>query len=213
MRTGPVLAVGIAAAAALAAGRAAARAGRAAEATTEECLRALPGDDLVPGARLVIDRATTLPAPPDHVWPWLVQLGKQRGGWYLPAWLETVVPADRRALRAVDPALQGLAPGDVIPDWGGPDATFEVVTVDPPRALVHRSERPRPGREPLVLSWALVLSPLPGHRSRLHLRLRINRVGRRAPALVAAMARLVDGATVVPMFAGLGERLTPRARK
>jgi hypothetical protein len=186
--------------------RAATRRGRASGVTSAERDRPLPGDDLVPGARVVIDRATTLPAPPEQVWPWIVQLGKLRGGWYLPAWLETAVPAARRGLRVIDPRWQGLAPGDVIPDWGGADATFEVVVLEAPRALVHRSTRPRPGRDPLELSWALVLTPQ-GRRTRLHLRLRINSVGRRAPALVATLAGLVDEVTVRPMFAGLAERL------
>jgi uncharacterized protein YndB with AHSA1/START domain len=158
-----------------------------------------------------MDRATTLPAPPEQVWPWLVQLGKQRAGWYLPARLETLVPPRRRGLRTIDPRWQGLAPGDVIPDWGGADAQFEVVTVDPPHALVHRSTRPRPGREPLELSWALVLTAAPPDRTRLHLRLRINALGRRAPALVTTVGGLIDEATVRPMFAGLAERVaTPR---
>lgn len=187
--------------------RAAARLARASGVTAAERARPLPGDDVVPGAQVVIDRASTLPAPPADVWPWLVQLGKQRGGWYLPAWLETVVPPARRGVRTIEPRWQNLAPGDVIPDWGGSDATFHVVTVDPPHALVHRSTRPRRDREPLELSWALVLTPA-GAGSRLHVRLRVSSMGRRAPALVATVAGLIDEATVRPMFAGLAERLS-----
>ena len=60
------------------------RAGRRSGVTRAELDRALPGDDLVPGARVLMDRAATLPAPPELVWPWLVQLGRERAGWYLP---------------------------------------------------------------------------------------------------------------------------------
>ena len=176
--------------------------------TAAERSRALPGDELVPDARLALDRATTLPAPAERVWPWLVQLGKGRGGWYLPRNLELLVPPARRGLRRLDPRWQRLAVGDVIPDWGGPAATFEVVTLDPLRALVHRSRRPRRGGPPMEISWALVLDPLDGDRCRLQLRLRIDRVGRRALALVAGAADLVDGATVRPLFAGLAERVS-----
>lgn len=191
----------------VAVGRAAVRVGRQSGVTPAERALPLPGDDVVRGARVVIDRATTLPAPPERVWPWLVQLGKRRAGWYLPASLETLVPRARRGIRRIDPRWQGLAPGDVIPDWGGADATFEVVTVDPPRAIVHRSTRERQGREPLELSWALVLSPLPDGHTRLHLRLRISSLGLRAPQLVATLGGLIDEATVRPMFAGLRERV------
>ncbi|MBN9100154.1 MULTISPECIES: SRPBCC family protein [unclassified Pseudonocardia] len=183
------------------------RVGRRTGVTDDELAAVLPGDDVVPGARVVMDRATTLPAPPEQVWPWLVQLGKQRSGWYLPAWLETAIPWARRGIRTIDPRWQGLTVGDVIPDWGGADATFEVVVLDAPRALVHRSTRPRRHGGTLQVSWALVLTPVPGGRTRLHLRLRISELGHRAPALITAVGGLMDEATVRPMFAGLRERL------
>jgi len=177
-------------------------------ATDAEVAAALPGDDLVPGARVVMDRATTLPADPATVWPWIVQLGRRRAGWYFPAWVEALIPRERRGLRRIDARWQGLAPGDVVPDWGGPDAAFEVVTLERPRALVYRREDARPGREPMRVSWALVLTAPPGGGTRLHLRLRINSLGRRAPALVTTFGGLMDLATVEPMFTGLRERLT-----
>ena len=71
--------------------------------TAAERFRVLPGDELVPDARLGLDRATTLPAPVERVWPWLVQLGKGRDGWYLPRSLELLVPPARRGLRRLDP--------------------------------------------------------------------------------------------------------------
>ena len=43
-----------------------------------------------------MDRAFSLPAPPEVVWPWLVQLGKGRAGWYLPRWVERIIPPSRR---------------------------------------------------------------------------------------------------------------------
>ena len=57
------------------------------------------------------------------------------------------------------------------------------------------------------MSWALVLTPVPGSRTRLHLRLRISELGHRAPALITTVGGLMDEATVRPMFAGLRERL------
>jgi len=159
----------------------------------------------VPDARVVIDRATTLQAPPERVWPWIVQLGKRRAGWYFPTWIEAVLPRDRRGLRYIEPRWQGLAVGDVIPDWGGPAATFEVVTLDAPRALVYRSTRGASDR-PIRMSWAPVLTPAAAG-TRLHLRLRISALSRRAPKLVTTFAGLIDEATVAPLFAGLAERL------
>src|SRR6476659_5401480 len=85
--------------------------------TPAERMARLPGDELV-HADVQLDRAFTLPAPPAEVWPWLVQLGKGRAGWYLPRSAERFVPPSRRAVRRVVPELQHLAVGETIPDWG-----------------------------------------------------------------------------------------------
>lgn len=169
-------------------------------ATQAETHRQLVGDRLVPDANVVMDRAFTLAAPPTAVWPWLVQLGKRRAGWYLPRSVERVVPAGGRALRRVDPALQGLAVGDVIPDWGGADATFEVAVLESPEAIVHVSTRGR-----VRLSWAIVLSATDGG-TRVHLRLRLGGVRRERLARIGG--GLFDWLTILGLAAGLRERVT-----
>src|ERR1700744_5472812 len=79
-----------------------------------------PGDSLVHPAGVVMDRAFTAPAPPERVWPWLLQLGKQGAGWCLPARAERFLPRSRRAARVINPAWLGLRPRDVIPGYGRP---------------------------------------------------------------------------------------------
>lgn len=110
-----------------------------------------------------------------------------------------VIPPDRRALRTVDPSLQHLQPGDVIDDWGGRDATFEVVRHDPPEVLVHRSTRGR-----TQVSWAIMLRPRRGG-TRVHLRLRLGPV--RHERLVELGGGLVDLLTISALAAGLRERV------
>jgi hypothetical protein len=188
--------------------------------TAADLLAPLPGDELVPRPDFVVDRAMGLPAPPAAVWPWLVQLGKGRAWWYLPAWAERFVWAeDKRGARRIVPELQALAVGDAVPDWGPGDPVFRVAVLDPPHALVYHSLRqrsnqwrwPQPDtpRPPdcLELSWALVLAPLPGGRARLHVRLRAAGVGRAKP-LIELGGGLIDYVTIVLLFCGLGERLT-----
>src|SRR5512139_3909473 len=51
-------------------------------ATDEEAGRPLPGDGVVCGRAYVATRAITIDAPPEDVWPWIVQMGSGRGGWY-----------------------------------------------------------------------------------------------------------------------------------
>ena len=173
-----------------------------------------PGDELVDPADVVMDRAFTVPGPPAQVWPWLVQLGKQRAGWYLPGRAERFLPRSRRAARTVNPAWLGLRPGDVIPDYGGRHETFEVAAISAPSSLVYRSRRGHTD-----LTWSLTLEPAPGppgvldppgapeppSRTRVFLRLRMAPV--RHQRLGRTAGELVDLLTVAGMAAGLRERL------
>jgi hypothetical protein len=168
-------------------------------ATAAETVAARPGDDVVPDADVVMDRGFDVPAPPAEVWPWLVQLGKGRAGWYLPRSVERVVPPRRRAARRVLPQWQGLAVGVRVPDYGGPEEFFEAVEVEQPHHLVYRSERGR-----MQVSWAITLTAVPAG-TRVHLRLRLAPV--RRTWLAESLGELVDVLTVAGMAAGLRERL------
>jgi hypothetical protein len=57
-------------------------------ATADEVAHAYPGDELIRDATGSSTMATTLPAPPERVWTWLVQMGGDRGGWYSWDWLD-----------------------------------------------------------------------------------------------------------------------------
>jgi hypothetical protein len=60
-------------------------------ATDGEVAAAMPGDELIPTPSFVATRAITIAAPPEHVWPWLVQMGWHRGGWYTPHWVDRLL--------------------------------------------------------------------------------------------------------------------------
>ncbi|MBM6399323.1 SRPBCC family protein [Phycicoccus sonneratiae] len=176
-------------------------------ATPEERRAVLPGDDLVAHADAVMDRAFTIDAAPDRVWPWVQQLGKQRAGWYLPRRLERWLPRGRRAVRHVEDRWQHLRPGDVVPDYGGRHETFTVHAVHPPTTLDYTSQRG--GAQ---VSWAITLAPVPTgptddgpERTRLHLRLRVGPL--KHPWLVRTGGDAVDRLTIEGMAAGLAERL------
>jgi hypothetical protein len=173
------------------------------EASADDVARQLPGDDLVPSADVVMDRAFDLPAPPDAVWPWFVQLGKRRAGWYLPEKVERLVPPSRRALRRLDPSLQVLRVGSVIPDWGGRHVTFRVAVVEPPHALVHTTRRGR-----TLGSWAIVLTAYDapaGPATHVQLRLRLTPV--KHPRLAGTVGGAYDASTIAGLAAGLRERV------
>ncbi|WP_208718784.1 hypothetical protein [Corallococcus sicarius] len=139
---------------------------------SEEITRALPGDGLVPNPVAVNTRAITIDARPEDVWPWLVQIGYRRAGWYSYDVLERAAGAgefvEGHSADHIHPRLQALAVGDIIPmsRWTG----MQVAELVPARALVLRSvmddETPTWG----VTTWAFVLEPLGEGRTRLLVR-------------------------------------------
>jgi hypothetical protein len=81
-------------------------------ATDEEVQRPMPGDDIVKHPTFHATRAVTIQAQLQEVWPWLVQIGCMRAGWYSYDWIDNLgIPSAQRIL----PAWQHLEVGDLIP--------------------------------------------------------------------------------------------------
>jgi hypothetical protein len=101
-------------------------------ATPVEAQRPIAGDGVIPHPELEATRAVSILAPPEQVWPWLVQMGYGRAGWYSYDAIDNsgIPSADR-----VVPEFQDLGVGDFMPlDASG--AGFIVTEMDPPRSLV-----------------------------------------------------------------------------
>lgn len=79
-------------------------------ATNDDVARAMPGDL----ENIGWTRAITINAPPEKVWPWLVQWGQGRGGWYSYDWLENLLGFDIHTADRIRPEYQNLAIGDPI---------------------------------------------------------------------------------------------------
>lgn len=153
--------------------------GRTYGSTPEERRRVLPGDEILPAPSAQTDHATTIDAPPSAVWPWLVQMGWGRAGWYTARWVDRLLfPANGPSAEQILPELQDIEVGTFIPD--GPPETecgMHVVTLEPERALVLRSTSHLPmswrSRATLDWTWSFVLTPLDdGRRCRYHFRSR-----------------------------------------
>lgn len=89
----------------------------------------MPGDELVDHPRYRSTRAIHINAASTQVWPWLVQMGQGRGGLYSYDWLENLFGLHMHSADTVEPALQGLAVGDLVrlvPE-GYPSWTFQLV--------------------------------------------------------------------------------------
>jgi hypothetical protein len=102
-------------------------------ATPDEASAPLRGDDLLPDADLVTTRAITIGAPPERIWPWLVQMGSGRAGTYSYDWLENLFGLDVHSAEVILPQFQDLTEGDEYPI--GP-ATLHVVALERDRLVV-----------------------------------------------------------------------------
>jgi hypothetical protein len=178
---GPALAAGVLAAAV--AGYAELQwLGRTYGATPNERRRSLPGDDLCVAPQATTTHAVTIDAPPERVWPWLVQMGWGRGQWYTARWVDRLLfPDNGPSADRVVPEWQHLQVGDRVLD-GPPDkhCAFVVRLLEPNRHLVlHSREHLPPGwadqyGASMDWSWAFVLDRLPGDKTRFLLRSRLH---------------------------------------
>ena len=146
-------------------------------ATVEEVAGPYPGADLVPDGERGATMAVTIGVPPDQVWPWLVQLGGDRGGWY--SW-DHLDNAGRPSADRVHPEWQDIALGDHVTyrtRRHGPVDAWEVAALDRNRFLGLRGlsdlrgrrldpTQPRPSAYTEGL-WGFLLNELPGGSTRL----------------------------------------------
>ena len=182
-----------------------------------------PGDDLVPNATVVESRGVEIDAPPEAVWPWLIQMGYNRAGWYS----YDVIDMKGASVDRILPELQHLAVGDLVPN--SPDTAFVVRSLEPGRALVLYADektveeqvaaararkaageaveetpanlkaagKMMPAMAGFAASWAFVLRPLDeGRRTRLSERFRV-----RMPAPEGPAAAVLGGAFGFGVFA------------
>ena len=122
--------------------------------------------------------ATFLPAPPERVWPWLVQMGGDRAGWYSWDWL------DNNGKPSADRVVHGWQDLEMGRHLKGPTNWWIVVALEPNRTLVMqssyglltgRSFDPRSGLLPRVYVegiWGFHLRQAAGGRTRLVVRTR-----------------------------------------
>jgi hypothetical protein len=201
----------------------------------EEAFGSLPGDEFIAHPMVEWTRGVTVRTSPERVWPWLVQMGYERGGWYTPELVDLFanrwVFGQRRQFPAsasrLLPEYQHVAVGDLICD--GPDyaSFFRVLRVDLQHALVYRSIRhPRRGSHIDItdpasaqrveqqlrdagtyfeFTWALVLNELPGRRTRLLSRTRAN-YSPRAAGLLALPLGLFDATYGRAMLQAIARR-------
>ncbi|UCF79192.1 MAG: hypothetical protein JSW03_02765 [Candidatus Eiseniibacteriota bacterium] len=130
-------------------------------ATAEEVARPMPGDELVKDPTFNATRAVTINARPEHIWPWLVQMGYRRAGFYSWDTLDNDrIPSSERIL----PEYQNLRVGDLVPLSKNGYARVVEMEQNERLLLVFESEG--------TATWAWGLYELDAERTRLVTRLR-----------------------------------------
>jgi hypothetical protein len=107
-------------------------------ATESESKGELPGDALLADPATVTTRAVTVDAPPEAIWPWLVQMGPKRGGAYTYDWVENLFGLDMHSADTVLPEFQDLKVGDEL-RLGKNGATLRAEILERDHAVVWRS--------------------------------------------------------------------------
>lgn len=143
-------------------------------ATEEEVRGSYPGAEIIPGGKRGTTMSVTINAPPSAVWPWLVQMGVDRGIWY--TW-DYWRPWGRRSAEQIHPEWQDISIGHHMPSVPDGSVWWEVVALEPERFLGLRMSvdlrgrrfdpagtRPRFYTDSL---WAFQLEELAGDRTRL----------------------------------------------
>jgi hypothetical protein len=152
-------------------------------ATDQEACGPMPGDDLVPKASLNATRAITIDAPPELVWPWIVQMGYRRAGFYTYALL------DNAGFESADRILDEYQPPK-IGDWMPMARKVNETTAFKVKAFAINEwllwEKPDS-------TWAWKLVPLEGGRTRLVSRLKVRYAWERPASAILTLVLLEFG--------------------
>lgn len=136
----------------------------------------LPGDDLVRAPVLQATEAVWIDAPAEQVWPWLVQMGQDRGGLYSYQKLENAFGLRYHNADRIHPEWQQLDVGDTVrlvpKGWFGIADGIELTVADisPTQSIVLRAER---SRLPWDIVWSFHLAPHGNDLCRLLIRSRL----------------------------------------
>jgi hypothetical protein len=144
-------------------------------ATDEELSVALPGDELVPNPAVFINRAVTVQASPEQIFPWLVQLGADKGGMYSYTWLESLIRCPQVNAERIHEEWQNLQVGDQVKMCVGEFAPppYIVAQIHPDRALVLGHQE----NGEWVDLWQFILTPQSDGATRLLVRTRTMMTG------------------------------------
>ncbi|MDX1610757.1 MAG: hypothetical protein R3185_00205 [Candidatus Thermoplasmatota archaeon] len=189
-------------------------------ATDEEAEQGLPGDRFITHPRLETTRAITIHAPAEQIWPWLVQMGQDRGGFYSYDFLENLFGLEVHSAEEVVEELQHLQLGEhVRTSPGDGPVDLQVVDLQPDHFIVFRAgyvPGRRAGGRPeidaddhiwLDASWSFTLKPVDRDETRLLVRTRMDHRGLPMVAFTNAVVEPVHFLMERKMLKGIRARV------
>lgn len=132
-------------------------------ATSEELARTMPGDEIVHRPIFNASRGVTVNARPEDIWPWIVQIGFHRAGWYTYDVLDN---PGRRSAERIIPELQHMEVGDLVPMGPGKNSGIWVKEFVTNRSMVWWNKKDD------QTTWVWSLDPKPDGTTRLVTRVR-----------------------------------------
>jgi len=148
--------------------------------TPAEVHATLPGDDLFPVYAAEATHAITIQEPPEQVWPWLMQIGQDRSGFYSYTFLENAIGAGMPKVEHIVPDWKPRVAGETVwfgnPKRFGGQARMIAAAVQPQRSFVmvmpNDWQRLQGGQPAVEGFWSFTIEPLGNGQSRLIARLR-----------------------------------------
>lgn len=187
-------------------------------ATPEEVEGSLPGDELVAEPASQTTRAISIAASPEAVWPWVIQLGADRGGFYTYDWLENLFGLGIHSADQIVPEWQQRAVGDLVHGDAKGTGGWYVAEVRPNDALVLQManvQAGRPARRDELLRWEFLwtFAVRPGRDGTTRLLVR-ERVGfdSQVTKLLMAPVGIVSFVMTQRMLRGIKARVEADAR-
>lgn len=173
----------------------------------EDVAREMPGDDWVPRPAWTANHAIHIDAAPGDIYPWLVQMGKGRGGLYSFDRLDRAFGfLDERSAERILPEYQDLKPGDVIPMGSGEG--FPVYSMERDRSLILAGEQ-----DGVRWTWQFGLYDDPKGGTRLVSRNRASGPGRLRSAVTISVIELPALIMTRQMLRNLKRRAERLARE
>jgi hypothetical protein len=170
-------------------------------ATDDEVRRAMPGDEIVARPTFNATRAVTVQAPPSMIWPWILQIGFGRAGWYAYDLLDNF---GRPSAKHIIPEFQHLQAGDLVPMYqgiGAPEGVgLKVKAVEPERWILWWDDKTQ---DP---TWTWALYPIDMQQTRLVTRVRMRYRWTKPTILFSLLVEFTDLVMMRKCLLGIKQR-------